>query len=242
VYFTDSYETPVTGVVAPGNILTGTVCAVPAASRATVLRTATALDGYQVTAADVDPANPLNYWWIDIPMLRIDPSLAASGALISVKIELLDSAGAGICPQCAPICECIYDVAYVCCDPDVMSPCCIYYPYVLQGEPGWASGIAFTNLGFVAGGSWQATLVFTDPAGAKFTAVKTYNAGTVAINMDEFIDVEGWAPAAGAGWLQITGPAGKKIDGYQYNMAITTAFEFGAGVLARPCGSGCLSY
>lgn len=229
-FYTNSTETV---QVLNTSIQDNTTCYVPLASRATVIRSATAGDGFMVTAVEANPAAPLNYWLINIPQLRIDPSLITPGALISVKIELLDSLGSGICPTCAPICECIYDIAYACCE-EAAATDCIYYPYVLQQEEGWMSGIAVTNMNFVAGTTWDAVLTFTDKDGAVWTYTATFDEGTVQFNMDTLVGLAGWTPAAGPGWLQIAA-TGAALDGYQYNMLVSDTAVFGAGVLSRDC-------
>ncbi len=89
-------------------IQSDTVCAVPPASRARIVRSvATSLtSGYVITPTDIEEVRA--YWAINIPKVRIDPSLIEDGSLISVIIELLDSTG-------AVVCERVYDIAYVGC-------------------------------------------------------------------------------------------------------------------------------
>jgi len=212
----------------------GTVdCVIPVANQASVL-CSVAGAGYQVDEANV--TNKEHIWWIDIPYYRIDPNVLHNNELISVHIELLGDTTGGICSSCDVICECVFDLAYVCCIPGTSSSC-IYYPYVLQQETGWTTGIALTNLDFT-GASWSPSIVFTDADGTAFTATPTYTKGTVAFSVDGLVTDEGWSPAAGAGWLQVT-LLDAMVDGYQYNMSLTNNLMFGAGVLPRPCGFPC---
>jgi hypothetical protein len=89
----------------------GTTCAVPAARQATMIVTDPTA-GYVITAAD--ELSKLSRWWIDIPEIRIDPTVLHNGEKISVKIETLDQSTGGICPDCVATCECTIDVAKVC--------------------------------------------------------------------------------------------------------------------------------
>lgn len=221
----DYLGVPRTPIAGPG------VCHIPLANAATVMMSTT---GYQITAADV--AANLSHWWLNIPQFRIDPWVLHNGELISVLIELLSETSGGICGECDVICECEVPLAIVCCPTAGPSTDCIYYPYVLQQEEGWMSGIAVSNLGFVAGGSWTATFIFTDADGVVFTFSKTYTKGTVASNMDDLVAEAGWSPAAGAGWLKVTA-VGATLSGYQYNMLVSGDVMFGAGVLSIPCSN-----
>jgi hypothetical protein len=94
-------------------LASGTICLVPAANQAT--RIVTNPDqGYTITAAD--ELAKLSRWWIDIPEIRIDPTVLHNGETISVKVETLDkdpSIG-GICADCESTCECTIGVAKVC--------------------------------------------------------------------------------------------------------------------------------
>jgi hypothetical protein len=98
-----------TGYITP---YTGTNCHVESASQATVYvtdRTA----GYTITEADEIYA--LSRWYVEIPPIRIDPSVLHNGETIKVKVEFLNQAGPGICADCPPVCQGTVTVAEMCC-------------------------------------------------------------------------------------------------------------------------------
>jgi hypothetical protein len=126
-------------------------------------------EGYVIDATDVTEKR--HKWWIDILPIRIDRNVLHDGELISVKIELLAEGSGGICAECDAVCECIIDVAYVCCTVAAKS---IYFPYVLPGSTSWSTGIVVTNLSStIAPADMVATFTLTDSTGAKFTYVKS---------------------------------------------------------------------
>jgi hypothetical protein len=203
-------------------------CSVPTDQKVVMLSSGVN-DGY--TVLDADETNQLHDWWIDIPAMVYDSSEITRSDVVSVKIELLNKESGGICASCVSICECTVVVGTMCCEEERVVDC-ILFPYVLQQEEGWHSGIAITNLNF-SGAAWTPTIIFTDKAGAEFVATPTYNEGTVAFLMDDLLNDEGLAPAPGAGWLKIHLTGGNSIDGYQYNMLISGSGMFGAAVLPR---------
>jgi len=109
--------------------------------------------GYTITLAD--ETAKLSYWWIDIPYIRINPSVLHNGELISVKIETLDQSTGGICADCVATCECIVDVARVCPTSGSSGSTCLY-PYfsstteATDAQPFW-NGIVVTNTSSIAG-------------------------------------------------------------------------------------------
>ena len=155
-------------------------CSVPADHKVVMLSSGPS-DGYPVSSSD--EANQLHMWWIDIPAMVYDLSEVTPGDVVTIKIELLNKDVAGICAECVSICECTVDVGTMGCKVEAITKC-IYFPYVLQQEEGWYSGIAITNLGFL-GAAWTPTITFIDAAGAEFVATPTYNKGTVAFLMDD---------------------------------------------------------
>jgi len=130
----------------------GTVCEIPAANQATLLVT-NVTSGYTITAAD--ETNKLSYWKIDVPPIRIDPTVLHNCEIISVKIELLDQSTGGICADCVAVCECVIDVAKVCCPSTGGTASCLY-PYFSStteandAQPFW-NGIVVVNTSAVAG-------------------------------------------------------------------------------------------
>jgi len=126
--------------------LATTACTVPAANQATIMVANSGLGagvgGYVVNGAE----GPV--WWIDIPPIRIDPALIASGATVQVKIELIDHTGMGICPACS-LCNCTIDVAKACCGAGTGS---MFFPYFSSLDAGaYWNGIAITNQTAAAG-------------------------------------------------------------------------------------------
>lgn len=209
------------------NLVGDNDCSVPVDHKVVMLSSGNDI-GYEIKSAD--EIAMLHEWWIDIPAMVYDNSEITPGDVVSVKIELLNKASAGICASCISICECTVVVGTMCCYDEGVSHC-IYFPYVLQQQEGWHSGIAITNLDF-SGAAWTPTITFIDAAGAEFVATPTYNKGTVAFLMDDLLNDEGLAPAAGAGWLKVS-VTDAAIDGYQYNMLISGNDMFGAAVLPR---------
>lgn len=215
--------------------LAGNSCdPVPAANQAVVLFSATPATGFTIQPIDVTEKR--HEWWIDIPGLRIDRNVLHDGELISVKIELLAAGSGGICADCDAVCECIIDVAIVCCE-EVAVSTCMYFPYVLPGDRAWGTGIAVTNISDVAIADMVATFTLTDKRGAEFTYTKSDFTSKVwsAYLNDILADFEGTGtPATGAAWLKVSTNFG--VDGYEF----LTDGVFGAGTLPRlSCPSSC---
>ena len=185
-------------------------------------------EGYPITAADVTEKR--HQWWIDILPIRIDRNVLHDGELISVKIELLAEGVGGICAECDAVCECVIDVAYVCCTVAAKS---IYFPYVLPGSTSWSTGIVVTNLSStIAPADMVATFTLTDSTGAKFTYVKSdFTTVVWSTWLNNILAEFDGTPATGAGWLKVS--TNFSVDGYQF----LTDGIFGAGTLPR--GSTC---
>lgn len=218
--------------ITPATPLAGTSCAsVPAKNQAVVLYSATPTTGYTIGTADVTEKR--HTWWIDIPGMRIDRNVLNDGELISVKIELLGAGTGGICADCDAICECIIDVAIVCCatDPYTQS---MYFPYVLPGDEQWQTGIVVTNLGSgkVPPADMVATFTLTDSAGAVFTYEKSdFETVVWAGWLNDILPEFDGTPAVGKGWLRVD--ANFYLDGYQF----LTDGVWGAGTLPRSCSN-----
>jgi hypothetical protein len=202
---------------------TGTNCDVPTSQEATIYvtdRTA----GYTITLQDEIDA--LARWFIDIPLMRIDPAILHNGECIYVHVEFLNqNIGRGICSDCPPICDGTIKVACVCCsDEDKTSSC--FFPYFTSVvapddvNPYW-NGIAIQNTSNVAGkatftvsekdGVGKGTFTTPDPipAGGMFVATLdsltfegTLGTGQVFITVStEFPTMDGFAMMAN----QLTG-------------------------------------
>jgi hypothetical protein len=138
-------------------------CVVPALNAATMLVTDPD-QGYMIT--DYDVLMKLSYWKIDVPPIRIVPDVLHNCETISVRIETLDQSTGGICRDCNATCECIIDVAKVCCTSTTSGEC--LFPYFTSttapndAQPWW-NGIAIVNTGSAAG---TATLTVKQVDGA----------------------------------------------------------------------------
>jgi hypothetical protein len=128
-------------------------CDVAAPNQATLLVTDTT-SGAAIQAED--QTFKRSYWKIDVPPIRIDPEVLHNCEIISVKIEMLDQTTGGICADCTCVCECVIDVAKVCCPETGGSADSCLYPYfsstteATDDQPFW-NGIVVTNTSSVAG-------------------------------------------------------------------------------------------
>jgi len=204
---------------------TGSLCDVPSSQEATIYvtdRTA----GYTITLQD--EVDALARWFIDIPLMRIDPAILHNGECIYVRVEFLNqNIGRGICSDCPPICEGTIKVACVCCSDEEKTSTC-FFPYftsvVAPDESGnfpYWNGIAIQNTSSVAGkatltvsekdGIGKGTFTTTDPipAGGMFVATLdsltfdgNLGSGQVFITVStEFPTMDGFAMMAN----QLTG-------------------------------------
>jgi hypothetical protein len=133
------------------------------ANRVTVLQsgipTPTGLDiDSEYMFNDDDVKGRSHCWiWVDIPPMHIDPARAKKGATVRVKVRFLFHKEKFICENCAPpaICECVLDVATICCGEETApnQETKLLYPYFTEMDQsgGYWSGIAITNRGNVNG-------------------------------------------------------------------------------------------
>jgi hypothetical protein len=209
--------------ILPAGLTADPDCTVGVASQATVILTDPS-EGYDITTDNQDDKE--SHWWIDIPVMRIDREEIAKGALISVKIELLNQESGGICSECASVCECIIDVAYVCCEDDIALPMPtnfgMYFPYVVDSGS-WHTGIVVANIGSmmpwdaadVAAENMEATLILTDENGVKYTYAKTdFTTTNWAFNLGSLLAEFDGTPADGPMWLEVQ--TNFLVDGYSY--------------------------
>ncbi len=167
--------------------LATTACTVPAANQTTVMVAdsglGAGLGGYVVNGAE----GP--YWWIDIPPIRIDPAVIASGALVQVRIELIDHSGLGICPGCS-LCDCTITVAQACCSTATTGS--LRFPYFtsLTADAYW-NGIAINNRTAAAG---TATLTAYEQDGGVGTATVSVPANSMFVDLLENMT---WAVVSG---------------------------------------------
>jgi hypothetical protein len=163
--------------------------------------------------------------------MRIDRNVLHNDELISVKIELLAAGTGGICADCDAVCECIIDVANVCCEDPGFSDS-MYFPYVVTQNATWSTGIVVTNLSSsVAIADMEATFILTDWEGNVSTYTKTdFDAKVWAFGLDTELPNFSGTPAPGSAWLKVE--TNFNTDGWQF---MTDGF-FGAGTLPRlPC-------
>lgn len=127
-------------VILPVALPTDTACVVAVGSRAVEL-SAENVGAFVLNAIAPLPAE---WWWIDIPPIRIDPGVVASGSVISVRIILVDNVGASICSGCV-LCECTIPIAQVSCGAAAGVP--RTFPYFTSLAAGaWWNGIAVDNM------------------------------------------------------------------------------------------------
>ncbi|MEA2015070.1 MAG: hypothetical protein U9N38_07210 [Thermodesulfobacteriota bacterium] len=208
------------GCVTEVMALTGnTDCIVPSDNQATVILSD---GGYIITEDNV--TNKESHWWIDIPEMRIDPNVLHNGELISVKIELLAEGSGGICADCTSVCECIINVAYVCCN-DILMPekFGMYFPYVISLNA-WSTGIVVTNISNilpvefgmnVLPADMEVTLVLHDVNGDVFTLFKDdFTTTSWSFGLAGLLPDFDGVPADGPAWLEVQ--TNFAVDGYSY--------------------------
>ena len=176
-----------TVAIAPAALTVDPTCTVPVGSRATIMTTPI---GYLIGLVDAG----LPYWQIDVPPIRIDPAVIASGAKVSVKVELYDvTAIPGVCPACVGcLCDCTIEVAVVCCS--VGAPITtLNFPYFadLTDASGWWNGIAINNPSAAAG---SCTLTANEKDGNVATATVSVPAGGMFVDLLQNI---AWVGATG---------------------------------------------
>ncbi|MBN2437446.1 MAG: hypothetical protein JXL20_02480 [Deltaproteobacteria bacterium] len=132
--------------VLPGALGVDPTCAVGAGARSTIITTPASVD----VVAPGDGA----YWWIDVPPVRIDPTVLKNNEIVSVKISIYDpTLPLPICPSCITcICECTIDIAQVCCAgpaPVTTNLTFNYFTSLATGD--YWNGISISNPTGVAG-------------------------------------------------------------------------------------------
>ncbi len=175
--------------VAPAALPSDPTCTVAAGSRATILESTIGGPGFII------PALSGEWWWIDIPPMRIDPALAASGATVQVKVELVDNTGLTICGGCT-LCECIIDIAKVCCT-SVAATTNLTFPYFAANASFWR-GMAIINPGTTDG---TATLTLHDADGDTATATVSVPAGGMFVDSVDSITWTGAADVDGRSYI-----------------------------------------
>lgn len=213
--------------------------AVPARNRVTVLQSFEATD-YMFTSFDTIGNCKL---WIDIPSMRVDPTVAQEGATIKLQIRLLfDRLPDTICPQCNPpnVCDMTIDVGVVCCDTAVTvdGEHCMFFPYVLQGiqdSYGWATGVAISARDDEMPDNAWVELKLRDQAGNIATYKReSMGRGLVwAFVLDD--EMSNFTGSLVGGASSLTVKSNFSMDGYQF---LNVEGMFGAGSNARGCGAG----
>jgi len=217
--------------------------AVPARNRVVVLESFAVTD-YVFTSHDTDVGEAGNCrLWIDIPAMRVDPTVAQEGATIKLQVRLLfGRVPTGICPYCDPpnVCDMTIDVGVVCCDSDVIvgDSHCMFFPYVLQGiqeTAGWATGIAISSRADVMPDNAWVNLKVRDRAGNIATYKReSMGKGLVwAFVLDD--EMPNFTGSLVGGASSLTIESNYSMDGYQF---LNVAGTFGAGSNARGCGAG----
>jgi hypothetical protein len=212
--------------------------AIPVVNRVNILQSEYAGD-YRITKTDPKGRCKL---WIDIPPMRIDPTIAKEGDIVEIAVRLIFNREVeGLCPECDPpdVCECIVQVAVVCCGDsgvDDSGQYCMYFPYVVEGielSSGWAAGIAVTSRAETMPADAYCELTLTDMAGNVATYKKTGVQKIWTFMVDsELANFTGSTLVPGAASLTVQ--SNYSMDGYSF----LTDGNFGAGTLARGCGTG----
>lgn len=219
----------------PGTPLAGPLnTSVPANNRVVALQSQ--LDGdYMFTNTDTEGYCVL---WIDIPALRIDPSKAGAlkGKTIKVRVRLLfNREPTGICTECDPpdLCECIVEVAIVCCG-EKSGEGCLFFPYVLQGieDSGWVSGVAISAREDLPA-TPSVTLTLMDSQGNKASYTNTNPDPIWTFMVDGLLPDLNGTLTPGAATLEVQ--SNYVIDGYSF----VTDGNFGAGTNPRGCTDCC---
>ena len=197
----------------------------------------TADSDYTVTTEDAGRCK----FWIDIPAMRLDGT-AKKGDAIQVKITLLwNRIPTGICKDCDPpiLCECIRTVGVVCADEVSSDSGCLFFPYVLQGlesTSGWVTGIAVSSRGTKLPADAYCLLTLQDSDGAVATYKKTDMGSKLvwAFVLDR--EMKNFNKTLAAGAVSLKVESNYRIDGYAF---MNANMAFGAGEMARACGTAC---
>lgn len=181
------------------------------------------------------------YLWIDIPAMRIDPTIAVDGDNIDVLVRLLfNREFEGICEDCNPpdVCECIRTIGKVC-PGDTPAPgdtYCMLFPYVLQNLNPWWSGVVVMARDDELPTDAYFELVAKDQDGNmgtyRVTTPTPIWTSVIDSVIPQFTMTKGTMFKPGALSLKVT--ANYSIHGYSF----LTDNNFGAGTLATGCTSG----
>lgn len=178
------------------------------------------------------------FLWVDIPPMRLDHTRVTRGNKIRVKVRFLFHKEKFICENCAPpaICECVLDVATICCGSEPAGERCMYFPYVLQGiqDMGWGSGIAVTATDSMPDNPF-CKLTLKDAMGntATYTKTSVNPIWTFMVDGELANFTGGSSLTPGATSLEII--TNYSADGYSF----LDGGNFGAGVLPRGCNGNC---
>lgn len=216
--------------------------AVPARNRVVALQSFEETD-YVFNEVDIADALGNCKLWIDIPAMRVDPTVAQEGATIRLQVRLLfNRALDTICPQCNPpnVCDMTIDIGVVCCDVAVTptGEHCMFFPYVLQGIQdtyGWATGVAISAREDEMPDNAWVELKLRDQAG-NIATYKRENMGrglVWAFVLDD--EMSNFTGSLVGGATSLTVTSNYSMDGYQF---LNVAGTFGAGSNARGCGPG----
>jgi hypothetical protein len=208
---------------------------VPVANRVVALQSEYETD-YVITKNDAGGQCKL---WIDIPAMRVDPSVP-KGTVVQVQVRLLfNRLVSGVCPECEPpdVCDCTLDVGVVCCDVTVdptTGEYCMYFPYMVQGielSAGWASGLAITSRNTLPDDA-RLTFTMTDSAGNVATYINN-DVNKIWTSMVENImpNFTGATLVPGAVSLKVS--SNYSMDGYSF---LTNGTGM-VGTLARGCNA-----
>ncbi len=213
---------------------------VPALNRVVALQSFVDTD-YMLTKGDVNTSGSCKLW-IDIPAMRIDPTVAVEGAMIQLQVRLLFNRGDDVlCPECndASVCDVVFDVGIICADSIVVDDeFCMFFPYVLQGlleTDGWSTGIAVSaRVDEMPADAWV-ELILKDRAGniAKYKRESLGSGLVWSFVLDS--QMENFTGTLVPGATSLTVNSNYSMDGYQF---LNVAGTFGAGSNARGCGSG----
>ncbi len=197
---------------------------------------------YMITQQDATEATGQCRLWIDIPAMRVDPTVAQPGAIIQVTVRLLFNREIeGICTACDPpdVCDVTIDVGMVCDGQDNVVPNaehCMFFPMVLQNSSGWQTGIAISAREALPDDA-QVTLELYDTKSedaATYTKTFTGKGRVWSFVLDNILN-EFDKPVEG-GFASLRVISNYSMDGYQF---LNAGGTFGAGSNARGCDGEC---
>ncbi len=227
-----------------GSLLEGTQTgSIPSQYRYNVLESLEETD-YVFTVNDTGAADGNCKVWIDIPTMRIDPTIAKPGEIIKLQVRLLfNRKPSGICPECDPpdVCDVMLDVAVIC-EPDegtaaAGSEYCMFFPYVLQGlqdTDGWSTGVAISSRDEMPDDAWV-KLELRDRAGNIATYERTSMGSGLVWSFVLDSQIENFTGTLVPGASSLRAISNYSMDGYQF---LNVAGTFGAGSNARGCKTG----